>query len=239
LKFGITERGDAARDFGWASKMDSVVGAILITKNIDDPEFQKLALQFKHKVIVHATITGFGGTFIEPNVSSLEKTTEALKIFSNEFPREQLVLRTDPIIPTVDKFTETIKVIEALKGLVPRLRFSFIDNYKHVKSRGLKLPWDTFHAPKEVTAEIVKVLRQFEPAYKISACGEPGWAAPSEWLTGCLSAEDYEILGLELPNGTTKSMQRQFCRCLNTKFELLTKKQRCENGCLYCYWRKT
>ena len=31
---GITERGDAAIDYSWIRKLDSVDGAILITKNV-------------------------------------------------------------------------------------------------------------------------------------------------------------------------------------------------------------
>lgn len=42
MKIGITERGDAGRDFSWESKLSSVAGAVLITKNITDAFIDKV-----------------------------------------------------------------------------------------------------------------------------------------------------------------------------------------------------
>ena len=66
-KIGITEAGDAGVDLSWVDKMGSVDGAVLITKCIS-PNFVDAAMKFKDKIIVHATITGYGGTILEPLV---------------------------------------------------------------------------------------------------------------------------------------------------------------------------
>lgn len=66
-KIGITEAGDAGLDLSWEDKLQNVDRAVLITKNIT-PEFIKLVIRNKDKLIVHTTITGYGGTIIEPNV---------------------------------------------------------------------------------------------------------------------------------------------------------------------------
>ena len=65
MKIGITERGDASIDYGWEEKLDMVDGAVLITKNITDYFISRI-LPLKEKVILHATITGFGGSILEP-----------------------------------------------------------------------------------------------------------------------------------------------------------------------------
>lgn len=97
---GITERGDASLDFTWMDKMDRVAAAILITKNLND-RFIESVLPFKDKVIVHATVTGMGGTVIEPRVPETEWShAQVLKLIDAGFPVQQIVLRVDPIIPT-------------------------------------------------------------------------------------------------------------------------------------------
>jgi hypothetical protein len=57
---GITERGDAALDMGWKSWVSSGRPAILITKN---PRLlmDKLLDVESRNIIVHCTITGWGG----------------------------------------------------------------------------------------------------------------------------------------------------------------------------------
>ena len=69
---GITERGDAALDSSWMNKSNYMDGVILITKNpgaFINSEYEKFINKNKNKFIIHCSITGFGKTFIEPNVS--------------------------------------------------------------------------------------------------------------------------------------------------------------------------
>lgn len=75
-RIGITERGDAALDTSWEDWVFvQKRPAILISK---DPlklftEVTSMVDQygFCPNIIVHCTITGFGGTKIEPNVREL------------------------------------------------------------------------------------------------------------------------------------------------------------------------
>jgi hypothetical protein len=59
---GITERGDAGLDLSWADRLSEVDGAILITKN-PRPKFQKVVMEASKPVIIHFTVTGYGGIF--------------------------------------------------------------------------------------------------------------------------------------------------------------------------------
>lgn len=66
-KIGITEARDAGVDLSWVEKLDSVNSAVLITKCVS-PGFFDAALENRDKLVVHATITGYGHSILEPNV---------------------------------------------------------------------------------------------------------------------------------------------------------------------------
>ena len=221
MKIGITERGDAGIDFSWiGAKVD---GMILITKKLSH---QFIAAAARENAIVHATITGLGGTIIEPNVMPPGEAYEHFEDLVNEIGKERVVLRIDPIVPSRKEAAE--KVFKDLRHFGTRVRISFMDNYTHVRGRFRRVkadlePYD-FHAP---LAERIKMAKFFEGA---EICGEPNMIC-----SGCVSQRDLGILGLESGNGTKG--QRLACCCLAEKTELLTSRKQCPHGCLYCYWK--
>ena len=98
--FGITEAGDASRDYSWTEKVNDTDMSVIITKHITD-EFIEKVLLFKNKVVIHATCTGYGGTVLEPNVPDYKVQLDAVKkLIKSGFPASQIVVRIDPIIPT-------------------------------------------------------------------------------------------------------------------------------------------
>lgn len=225
-KIGITERGDAGIDFSWKGRMSSVDGAILITKRLSE-EFISSAKGFN--TIVHATITGHGGTVYEPNVPTPQESYEFFHRTIKAIGRERVVLRIDPIIPTPDGVNKALKVYNDLKGFGTRIRISFADNYPHVRNRfikaGLKpLPYN-FHAPINERKEIARMFQGSE------ICGEPGFDC-----TGCVSAKDLSILGIKT-NKEERGFQRRECTCLSNKTELLRTRGQCTHKCIYCYWK--
>jgi DNA repair photolyase len=114
---GITECGDAGLDFSWVEQMPTMDFAILITKNVND-KFIKEVVKVKEKVIVHATITGMGGTVVEPRVPPVSISIGQLKRLINAgFPASQIVLRVDPIIPTPKGIRTATSVLDAAEGL--------------------------------------------------------------------------------------------------------------------------
>ena len=237
MKIGITEKGDAGRNLSWTKKIQQINGVILITKNIDNLEFQKAALKYSNKSIVHATITGFGGTYLEPNVSPWQITIKALQNFINiGFPPEQIVLRIDPIIPTEIGLNNVQAILDNAPQEIKRVRFSFMDNYKHIQIRGLNLPWNSFHAPYDNLKMGIELLKRYKNKFKIESCGEDSNLIPVDWKVGCVSTYDCYLLGIE-PSSLTIGKQRGSCRCLAIKTELLTTRSPCINKCIYCYWK--
>ena len=229
LKIGITERGDAGLDLSWAQKMNTVSGAILITKDPND-RFINLVKEFKDKVIVHITITGLGGSIYEPNVLPPKVAISLFRKVQKILGPNRTVLRIDPIIPTKQEVNKAVSVFNSLSDIEHRTRVSIIDNYPHVRKRfseaGLSpLPFN-FHAPLIERARIINLFRYAE------VCGEPEFKS-----IGCISNVDLKALGLP-EQEETQNQQRQHCSCLGSvKTELLTRRSQCKHNCIYCYWK--
>jgi len=238
-KVGITERGDAGLDLEWQSWVAAGNPAILITKA---PHKLANILRSMYSptvnVIVHATITGFGKTVLEPNVDTFQNELAGYWNLCSLLGEERVILRIDPIIPTEKGIEKALKVLQfANPEENQRVRISFFDNYNHVKERfrNADLPeieYD-FHAPLEKRKEVCVLLCNATKA-TVEVCGEPGFDC-----IGCISAKDCEILGIEPYNKFKPSMhfQRNGCACLAMKQELLSRKHPCAHGCLYCYWK--
>jgi len=98
---GITERGEAGLNFYWEKEywLQNCDGVILITKHLSAQFIERAK---KYNSIIHATITGWGGTSMEPGVpsfiDSMAQFGEAVRVLG----RERVVLRIDPIVPTPD-----------------------------------------------------------------------------------------------------------------------------------------
>jgi len=225
IKIGITERGDAALDQSW--RKANMLGMILITKAP-----HKIGV-LPDNAILHCTITGYGGTIIEPGVAPALVTLEAYKNLVNTYGSERIVLRVDPIIPTLKGIQTAKEIISHQQG---RVRISFLDAYSHVRERfeklGLQLPWTGIHAPLEIRQQAVERIKQ-EVLFRddLEICGEPGLDC-----TGCISQRDMQALGL-ICKLSGKCTQRTSCACVAEKTELLSNPHRCAHNCLYCYWK--
>ena len=165
-KIGITERGDPACSDVWDMKLryNRYDGAVIITK--DFHKIQKQIWKLFHDVpllpiIIHATITGYGGTKLEPNVPKPYINFAALSEFIRRCDFQSnnaasIVLRVDPIIPT-RKGIETAKsMIEMGYAIgIRRFRISMIDMYKHVIQRFRALDY-----PMEITFSLQKSMQK-------------------------------------------------------------------------------
>ena len=240
-RVGVTEGGEVGFNLDCFDRLYNA--NIIISKRLTNKLIEKL-IENKEKIIFHCCVTGMGSSRIEPFVPKAEDTyKKLLKLLENGFPVSHVVLRVDPIVPTEKGIETALGVITAFSGLgIKRLRFSFLDNYKHVKKRfkeeGIaELYNGEFHAPLELRQEYAKKIEEvahvggFEI---VEACGEPGIESVS-----CLSQRDVDILGLTdkiILEGSAE--QREGCGCPANKSELLRlRPHQCENKCLYCYWR--
>ena len=253
MKIGITERGDAGIDLQWVPKVRTgmVDGAVLITKNITDIFINNVMDCFNAgcKIIVHATCTGWGGSFFEPNVPDYKsQINNMVRLVDEGFPLANCVLRIDPIIPSDEGLLLVGRVIEYAqeKGILPcaRIRISVYDEYRHVKDRLHKAgyqsfcPDDQFYVSDEQFKQVAEVCSRYP--YFFDACAEPELSkyAVNIRNIGCVSKQDFEILGLKMLEVFQVNRQnRNGCLCLSCKTELLTEKHQCPHKCIYCYWK--
>jgi hypothetical protein len=232
MKIGITERGDAC--FHEWHDLHGCDGMILISKNIDTLR-KNIHPSLYDKVIIHATITGWGNTNVEPNVLDSDSM---MKVFNNELSflnSSQAVLRIDPIVPTEKGLEKAISVISKLEREC-RIRISFLDAYNHVRDRFKNnridlIDWHGLHQDIDIRKQMLNDIEQ-AIGRRVEVCGEPNMEC-----TGCVSKIDLQALNINEDIQETKSPQRYFCKCLGVKKELLKQKEPCPHGCLYCYWK--
>ena len=251
--FGITENGDASLNYEWEQKLGEMDGSILITKKLTTI-FRSLIVDYKYKpFILHVSCTGYGGTVLEPNLDNYETTIDYIwgLIHLSNFRPERIVLRIDPIIPTAKGIKVFENVVRCARDRIPevtRIRVSVLDMYPHVRERfkkaGLPNPYGDgyFQASPTMFRDLNKKIEELKkefPELSFESCCET--KLPATTATGCVSARDYEILGLKKPDESRKG-QRKNCMCLGDKKDMLTFKynetgyNHCY-GCLYCYWQ--
>lgn len=259
-RMGFTEAGDAGIDLSWRTKLDEVVGAVLITKNVNDEFIDAVLDEIKNnhrKIIVHATCTGWGSTVIEPGVPAARvQLDNTLKLIEEGFDADKIVLRIDPIFPNAKGVSRALAVLAYAKeiGLLAkpiRVRISIYDEYQHVRERCIKRGWQPIYNDERALVRtrgqanehemkfVYENLKTHFPDVTFYTCAEPHLLGDGIDHAGCLSNQDYEILGLDAPPtaGNVGKQRPGACMCLGYKKELLRKPQRCKHGCIYCYWR--
>lgn len=252
LAIGFTERGDGGLDTSWFEKRHKVDGIVIVTKNVTHACAERLLRCFRdgYPILLHAGRTGWGGTVIEPNVPTAElQLASVAKLVSCGFPRYQVTLRIDPVIPTpegLERFRHVLRQARAY-GLLPgmRVRVSVMDDYAHVKARframGLEpvYPGRQFQASPEQFAAVARIMLD-NPDITFETCAETAFdGVPNAIRRGCLSMADLEILDLAdgYSDNRVNPQGRNGCLCLGAKTELLSNRRRCPHRCAYCYWK--
>lgn len=198
MRIGVTERGDAGLDMGWVGKLHDLDGAILITKKITN-KFAKAVLgDLPCPTIIHATCTGLGGTAFEPCVPDFTvQLSSVQKLVDHGFPKDRIVLRVDPIVPTPDGLAAADRVLRTATGmgLLPgmRMRVSLFDQYKHVvvrfKAANIPLPYPegNFYASPIQFGQVSDPLASYPDVMSRPARRRPSTAPTSSALAASIN----------------------------------------------------
>jgi hypothetical protein len=207
-----------------------VDGVIAITKAPQN----LLGRTLPEQVVVHCTVTGHGGSDIEPGVQPPEVTLVAYHDLVDRYGSERIVLRIDPILACDEAMVgRAEEVAQQAEG---RVRISFMDFYYHARQRflreGIEYDQPDFHAPQSLRRKLWDRFDALVPRGEVlEVCAEPGLVCP-----GCVSERDVAARGLEGLSGEV-GKQRKHCCCVAEKKELLASRERCAHECLYCYWK--
>lgn len=247
-QIGITELSDPSLNNSWIDRLRAKAN-IIITKNLQ-PIIEPI-VQNKHRIIVHVTCTGLGGTPFEPGVPpaplQIKATEELIK---RGFPVEQIVLRMDPVI----LFNEGIKAQELVLRYfgelgVTRCRYSFLDQYPNTKENlerlGIK-PVSGFTYPKpQIQQYSAHLTEHWGSQFHLESCCEE-----TSHRQACISQMDLDILmknavknradftGLANLQLVGCKSSRRLCSCPLNKFELMRSTPGCAYDCAYCYWKR-
>lgn len=189
-------------------------------------DFRRVALQL--------TITGLGGSVLEPNVPQAEEVWKcAEQLISKGFNPSLINWRMDPLIPGY----HTPEIVRSLARRaaslgIDRCTTSFITWYGHVKQRwpeGIKTQRDTTEQ-RRIAQTVKNVLNEF--GIKLYGCTQPHLAdiiQPSKCIDGDYYAS---VTGFDFDTEKDPS-QRKACGC--TKSIDIGRYRNCPHGCLYCY----
>jgi DNA repair photolyase len=207
-----------------------VQGLIVITKDAR----LLLGTDWPAEMMAHCTITGLGGSALEPRVPPPAETIPAYHALVERYGPERVVLRIDPVVPMGAWIGASKDVAREARG---RVRISFLDAYAHVRDRfrahGIPPPpWLGFHAPQTVREHYYEELCMIAGT-RIEVCAEPGLPC-----SGCVGGRDLAAMGLP-GTGDPAGYQRPACQCLAEKTEVLTRRAPCPFLCVYCYWKNS
>jgi len=224
-------------------------GLLLISKNVEGTSpIVEATLPHGIPIIVHATITGHGGTVMEPRVPATTDSMTHLRSLVDLFRRysqpieHSLVLRIDPVIPEETSLISLLNLISKASSIgIRRCRASVVDYYPFVRKRfdklGIRTYGSSFQAPPSTIKYYLSFLLELCRSHGMSLelCAEHLTGALH---TGCAYSEDWDKFGLHMDKTTRK--QRVGCYCDIRKYDLLQTQGRYECGyrCLYCYWSK-
>lgn len=215
--------------------------------------------------VLHLTVTGWGGTDLEPNVCyPTDMFLNVQKLLEAGYPKERIVLRVDPIIPTWQGCAKFYYMVDmGLIWGITRFRSSVMQLYKHSAERLKQTSeweeidsiykgqfWPDVHIDlKGMTfTERIKSTMNTLRQTALNECGISNISFEScaskilldcgfESL-GCMSERDLILNGLNPKElNIPRGNQRAVCMCL-MKHQLIPggyKRGRCPHRCAYCY----
>ncbi|MGQ9618324.1 MAG: DUF1848 family protein [Candidatus Aminicenantia bacterium] len=192
------------------------------------------------------TITGLGGTFLEPYAPEPDKAfsqiPELIKITGCP---ERIAIRFDPIViwkkngvveSNVKLFSKIAKKVREYE--IRRIIFSFMSIYPKCLKRAQKLSIEWIEAERNLKGEIINELYGISENLEIELlnCSNSETLELGAKKASCI---DGELLNRLHPEGRKVEIkkdlgQRKDCGC-NYSIDIGSYTQSCPHACLYCY----
>ncbi len=192
------------------------------------------------------TVTGFGGTRIEPLIPHYKHALKQLETMVEEYGSERIFLRFDPIMffyesgilkSNLDFFEEIVSF--SSEKNIKRIIFSFVQYYPRVKKRLSYAGINYYDPPEKEKIEIAKNLSKISNSYGIRL-----YSCAQDFLlkvdgiekSKCIDAEYLSQIHPDkifIPHNKDKG-QRMECGCSYSR-DIGMYEMSCPKPCLYCY----
>jgi len=200
----------------------------------------------QYNLFVLCTVTGMGGTFLEPNIPKPIEVATHLRGIIDEFlggDPQKINVRFDPILNLLidgKKFTNLDQFLEVIKLVAPAgiktFRVSWATYYPKVKERldirGIGL------ADFDLEEQAIYLVRNAEEhgVELRGCCVDPKLEEIGIKNVGCIDGEELQRLhpNREPCPEEKASGQRELCRCTRS-IDIGWYSMICPNGCIYCY----
>lgn len=201
------------------------------------------ALARYDQVFCHLTITGLGGTALEPNIAPwtevIPQLAELIRFAGD--PR-RVSVRYDPIVHWYEgqEIKSNLPLAEPIlrrvsEAGITAVRISFATLYGKVRQRkGWRWYDPTLEERLEITRRLVDLARSL--GLTLFACSQSELSQAGALPSRCIDGEWlYRLHPLQLPAATGKDPgQRPECGC-TPSVDIGSYLMRCPNGCRYCY----
>jgi len=199
-----------------------------------------------YPVYFHFSITGMGGSFLEPLVPPAEVALEQMKALARTWGPERIEWRFDPILHwEVDgRVRSNAGAFERLATAVRRIgvrrcTFSFATLYPKVLPRSRRFGFRFVDPDEEEKAAVLEEMAAIASSLGITlaVCSDSRWSV----IDGIQNARciDASLLAQLHPShepaqGGKDRSQRKECLC-TPSVDIGSYRQNCPHGCLYCY----
>ena len=198
------------------------------------------------QVCLQLTITGMGGTEIEPRVPKWEDSVAKLPgVIALIGDARRIKLRIDPLLRYLEAtgversnydLFEPIMAACASLG-IEDFATSFVENQQHkrVTARFGKLGYKLNAPDAAERLEIAERMKAIAVKYgvNISACAVPG--LPTSHCIDANRLEELHPLHLKLDHGKKAKLGRELCGCCKDVNLGGWPPKKCFSACLYCY----
>lgn len=224
---------------------DQVHTIVLLSKDfgplLADQGGLRTALERYEQVCAQFTITGLGGSWLEPGVPRPEEALVQLRPLAAWLGEGRLTVRFDPIVHWIEDGQVTSNLPQAdlvlsacAEAGVRDVRLSFATIYAKMKRRGVQWHDPSPEEKLALAGDLVQRARAL--GVTLRGCCQPDLAAAGVAPAGCVDGVQLARLhprGLPAPTGRDRG-QRSACLC-TPSVDIGSYDMPCPNSCLYCY----
>lgn len=192
------------------------------------------------------TITGYGGSLIEPNVPTMEDSIKTLEKMLINYKPEQFNIRFDPILfsketgMVTERLKDFGKLCKYLKELDMiskcRITTSYISLYDNVArqlQRKIKIVNDKEQA-KKFFEEMANISLSYGGKGIGMCCCKEFENIKGIYQSHCIDGKLLDELFSEKSSKAKSTGQREGCGC-SKSIDIGSYNQKCDHNCLYCY----